>query len=74
MQMIYLSRKDVEDLNITMKEVLVAVDDMVTAKVLYERAIKAGAGVRLPLWRISTVIPLDLPDNRRQSINKERFW
>ena len=46
---IYLSRKDVEDLNITMKEVLVAVDDMVTAKVLYERAIKTGAGVRLPL-------------------------
>ena len=74
MQMIYLSRKDVEDLNITMKEILVAVDDMVTAKVLYERAIKTGAGVRLPLWRISTVIPLDLPDNRRQSIKKERFW
>ena len=49
MQMIYLSRKDVEDLNVTMKEVLVAVDDMVTAKVLYERAIKTGAGVRLPL-------------------------
>ena len=49
MQMICLNRKDVEDLNITMKEILVAVDDMVTAKVLYERAIKTGAGVRLPL-------------------------
>ena len=47
--MIYLSRKDVEDLNITMKEVLAAVDDTVTAKMLYERVIKTGAGVRLPL-------------------------
>ncbi|MFH1970135.1 MAG: ornithine cyclodeaminase family protein [Verrucomicrobiota bacterium] len=27
----------------------IAVDDMVTAKVLYERAVKTGAGVRLPL-------------------------
>ena len=47
--MVYLSRKDVVDLNVTMKEVVAAVDDMVTAKVLYERAIKTGAGVRLPL-------------------------
>ena len=49
MEMIYLSRKDVEDLNITMKEVLVAVDDMVTAKVLYECAIKTGSGIGFPL-------------------------
>jgi ornithine cyclodeaminase/alanine dehydrogenase len=27
----------------------IAVDDMVTAKVLYERALERGAGVRLPL-------------------------
>jgi ornithine cyclodeaminase/alanine dehydrogenase-like protein (mu-crystallin family) len=27
----------------------IAVDDIVTAKVLYERAVKTGAGVRLPL-------------------------
>ena len=47
--MIYLSRQDVEDLDMTMQEVLAAVDDMVTAKVLYKRAVKTGAGVRLPL-------------------------
>jgi ornithine cyclodeaminase/alanine dehydrogenase-like protein (mu-crystallin family) len=27
----------------------IAVDDMVTAKVLYERALERGTGVRLPL-------------------------
>ena len=27
----------------------IAVDDMVTAKVLYERALDRGAGLRLPL-------------------------
>ena len=27
----------------------IAVDDMVTARVLYERALERGAGVRLPL-------------------------
>jgi len=27
----------------------IAVDDMVTAKVLYERAVKMGIGERLPL-------------------------